>query len=70
MIMAEGAEDIALLTVRVRRDPAFPSDSFLSLRLYVIPGDGEPTLSAEFATIPEAVRLVGTWLEDFAGLSH
>ena len=62
--MADQTETVVLLTVRVRYDPAFPDDRFLSLRRYTMGGDLLPEMSAEAGNVGDAIRLIELWLRE------
>jgi hypothetical protein len=62
--VAEQTETVLLLTVRVRYDPSFPNDRFLTLRRYTIRGDPLPEMSADVAEVGEAIRLIESWLRE------
>ena len=63
-VMRKSDEDIVLLTIRVRRDPAYPASKFISLRRYSIDLSTEPDRSAEVTTVDEAVVLTSRWLRE------
>lgn len=52
------------MTVRIRYDPSFPHDRFISLRKHTIGDDPESGDSAEVVDPEAALRLVQTWFEE------
>ncbi len=59
--MDEGGETTMLITIRVRVDPAFPGELFLTSRRFVLPDD-TPVESLETVSISEVVESVEAWL--------
>jgi hypothetical protein len=55
---------VVLVTIRVRRDPAFPSDDFISLRRYVVGEEAEPEARAEVTSVERALEVARRWLEE------
>ena len=57
-------EDVALLTIRARRDPAYPREVFIRVRTYRIPGDPEPVMSTETVSVDDVLTVVKNWLRN------
>lgn len=56
------AERVVLLTLRVRRDPAFANNLFVSLRRYELAQDDPNEETAEVATIEDALAALEGWM--------
>ena len=53
-----------MLTIRTRRDPAFPGRLFMQLREYSLSGEPDATRTAETVSIEDTLALVEAWLRE------
>lgn len=59
--MDERGESTILITIRARRDPAFPDELFLTARRFGVP-EPEPLDEIQSASIEVIVGSVDSWL--------
>jgi hypothetical protein len=67
--MDAAATDVNLLTIRTRRDPAFPGQLFILVRTYPICGDSDAVVATETVSIESTLELVEAWLRESAATS-
>jgi hypothetical protein len=58
------AELVMLVTVRVRYDPDFPNDRFITIRRYVTPGASESETTLELTDIDVATAEIRRWMKE------
>lgn len=63
MVLSDSGEATTLLTIRVRRDPLFPSEMFMTVRRFELPCANSKAV-IESVSIPEVVDTVGSWLQE------